>query len=118
MGRSPLMLNLITALISSPRFSMGRSDLFERVYGRRLSTYTSERLRIAMQHNLVKLISRTRQLLETRLTSPELLGHVRWFHHDNVAGEWTLVEAVPDSRNADGHEAAKAHPEMTLLAVV
>jgi hypothetical protein len=93
MNHRPLLFNLFKALIDARDQELPRHQLIQAVYPRSADMDTSEQFRATAAHNLVKLVSRARDLAISQLNAHGNTN-TRWFVYDLRRGVWRLRESA------------------------
>jgi hypothetical protein len=83
----PLTFKLIAAFVNHELMAISKSDLMNLVYNQSDYEDRSDRFKLAMQQNLIKLISRSRKLMATAI-QPIYQGKVDWFWYDGLRETW------------------------------
>lgn len=91
MNHRPLLFSLYKALIDAPGQELPRQQLIHAIYPRARDMDTSEQFRATAAHNLVKLVSRARELAIANLNAHGN-ANTRWFVYDLRRGLWRLRE--------------------------
>ncbi len=91
MNHRPLLFSLYKALIDAPEQELPRQQLIHAIYPRAGDMDTSEQFRATAAHNLVKLVSRARELAIAHLNAHGN-ANTRWFVYDLRRGVWRLRE--------------------------
>jgi hypothetical protein len=90
----PLTKKLFEVFLSAPENKQTKLDLMQRIYNESEYSDRSERYRIAMQQNLVKLISRARKLVHESTAQDPNLSHLEWFWFDASLEAWRLYKVI------------------------
>ena len=79
-------LRLISEFLISENYFASRIELIEKVYGKNYRE-SSERMQRALDKNIMKLLSRTRSLLERSLEASSY-STIRWILYDEKKNGW------------------------------
>lgn len=85
---SPTTLEICRIFHESPGHSLSKEELTKALFGE--TRAFSEQLRRAIDHNVVKRLSRARLLLR-QILGEEGEGK-KWFHYDQDAGRWMFLK--------------------------
>jgi hypothetical protein len=97
----PLSIRLFSAFAEVGSSVIFRDELIKRVYGIDQNA-CSERLKRSLRHNLVKLISRARQLISEHFD--QHANALRWFVFDRSTQRYFLVQAAPVASSFESRE--------------
>ncbi|MFW7380106.1 MAG: hypothetical protein ACOH5I_14930 [Oligoflexus sp.] len=95
----PKTLSLIEAFLTKPNLSLSRHEIIQQVYHHPRPEDLSPRLFFSCNQNILKLISRSRRLLEQATNCNLQNSWVEWFVHNESTKEWLLyrVHGQPSS---------------------
>ncbi|MGE0174434.1 MAG: hypothetical protein AB7T49_16685 [Oligoflexales bacterium] len=91
-SNKPLTKKLFEVFLATPDGKQTKSDLIQKIYHENDYNDRSERYKIALQQNLVKLISRARKLMSDVSSVHSPLKNVEWFAFDPTEEAWTLCK--------------------------
>lgn len=85
----PMIFRLFKLFIESEGKLINREYLALKIYREKFDSTMSERRRISLEHNVIKLVSRARGYANTHFTpnSPDL----EWFYFENLNRSWSLI---------------------------
>ena len=89
LSNQPLMKKLFETFIGMYRCRIGREALVEAIYSRDLDVASRRRL-MCDYHNIVKLVSRARNLAKQHLDDPDNPSW-DWFPYDSTSEQWVLM---------------------------
>ena len=89
LARMKTPLSLFRVFLRRPFKAFTRDQLLEKIYGDESPKLRTDRLTLAMHHNLIKLISRTRLIAEAAVnTGP--VKWIEWFPYDAENNIWSF----------------------------
>lgn len=91
LSSKPMTFMVFDALVNGRRNSVHKQDLVECIYGS--ISQKSERMRRALRHNTVKLVSRCRLLAEASFGSTTEGLRIRWMPFDHQKQVYRAYEA-------------------------
>lgn len=87
--RKPKMARLFAAFIDSHKGEMYRDDVLRAIYPREHQRAISRRMRVSMEQNVLKLMSRARRAAHKHLSRNGALP-MDWFMYDSMREIWQL----------------------------
>jgi len=87
--RKPLTLDLFMAFIEQP-VGLSTLSLMRRIYCSEYSSDMSRQYKNTLKHNVIKLISRSRNLADEACYNSSYEG-IEWFSFNKYTSEWSLL---------------------------